>query len=120
MDGSVGTAMGRLGLEHGDWDKGLDAAAAKANKFKSEANDMTGALQTVGVGIAGFGAVVTGGLGLAINAAGNFEAQVNAIQAVMNPADWNQYGDAIKDTALRLGQDYPVSALEAAAAMEEL
>lgn len=122
MDASLGSAVGRLGLETGQFESGIDRASAKAQQLNTafDPRQITQNLQQIGYGVAGVGTVITAGFGSAIKSAVSFETQINAIQAVTDPADWQQYGQAIEDTAIQLGQDYPVSAGEAGAAMEEL
>lgn len=114
--------------------------ASIADLFITVSSDVTGALgglsavetglgrtttamaSTVPAGLALAGAATAIGAGFldTIDTAADFEQQINGIKAVMSPTEVLEFGTAIKDLALQLGQDTKYSAIEAAGAIEEL
>ena len=73
-----------------------------------------------GVFLAGLGAAILGGFGLAVQGATDFEQEMANVRSVMNPTDVATFGDALSDLALKLGADTTFSAQEAAGAIGEL
>ena len=73
-----------------------------------------------GVFLAGLGASILGGFGLAVQGATDFEQEMANVRSVMDPTDVATFGDALSDLALKLGADTTFSAQEAAGAIGEL
>lgn len=67
-------------------------------------------------GIAAIGA----GFGAATVAAAGFDESVASMRSKLSTAEWDTYGEALTKTSLRLGKDYPLSASEAAKAVDLL
>lgn len=70
--------------------------------------------------LAAGGTLIAAGFADAIGQAAQFQAQMNAVRAVMSPAEVAQFGGSLDKLALQLGADTKFSALEAAAGIEEL
>jgi TP901 family phage tail tape measure protein len=74
----------------------------------------------VALAFAGAATAVGAGFVDAIGAASSFDAQINGIKAVMSPTEVLEFGDAVRELALRLGADTKYSAEQAANAIEEM
>lgn len=122
-DYNLGTARGRVVIES-------DSSAAKkakeniddigdaAEKAGGKVSTLGSSMDTIASGSLVAGAGIATGLGLAVNAAGDFEFQMSAIEAVTG-ATADQMVN-VSDKAKQLGADTAFSAGEAGAAMEEL
>lgn len=116
MSYNLGTAEGVITTSYNG--KGVEAAnkdvenLTKKHVSASEAIDKVG--RTSGVA----GAAIAAGIGVAVNAAANFEQRMSAVQAVSGASQ--QEMDQLSKKALQLGKDTSFSATEAASAIEEL
>lgn len=127
MDASLGSAMGRLGLDTSGFESGIDRAVTKADQLTSGigsgADEAGRRLEKINAGmtVLGTGAVVagtamTGAFAFGVKAAMNFEAQMSAVASVSGASTEQLAG--LREEALRLGKDTSMSASEAGAAME--
>lgn len=115
-DYDLGRAEGEISVKYDG--SGINQANRGLTDFQSKAKDVQGSFQDVSrtTGIAA--AALAAGIGLAVNAAINFEQRVSAIGAVSG-ATADEL-DLLRRKALQLGADTAFSASEAALAMEEL
>lgn len=115
---SLGSARGKIEIDASDAVKGADSASDAVDKLGKKAEDNSAALGNIGKAAAGLGALVVGGLGIAVKSAADFEAGLSAIKAVSGATAEEM--SKVRDAALRIGKDTSFSASEAAAAFEEL
>lgn len=116
--GSLGSASGSIEISTDQAKRNIDSLGTAINGFGTNAARSFDSIQTAGFALGGFGAAVLGGFGLAAKAAGDFEFQMSAVQAVSGATGAEL--DALSDKALQLGADTSFSASESAAAIEEL
>ncbi|MGI8547761.1 MAG: phage tail tape measure protein, partial [Gemmatimonadaceae bacterium] len=127
-----------IGNAEGTINVNVDQALSNVGRLESGLNNVTGntaggmsglasnilkneaAITTVGRAGIGFGAVIAGGMGLAINSAATFEQTMSGVEAVMGPQVFAQFGTQLSDLALKLGKDTVYSANDAGLAIEEL
>lgn len=116
MSYNLGTAEGVITTTYNG--KGVDAANKDISKLEKGSKSVGEGLDKVGrtSGIAG--AAIAAGIGLAVNAAANFEQRMSAVQAVSGASQKEM--DQLSKKALQLGKDTSFSATEAASAIEEL
>ena len=116
MSYNLGTAEGTIALNYNG--KGADKAKKDVDelgKRGARADETFGKIgRTTGVA----GAAIAAGIGLAVNAAANFEQRMSAVQAVSGASQKEM--DQLSKKALQLGKDTSFSATEAAQAIEEL
>lgn len=113
-----------LGQAHGsivlDFDgSGIAKAMAALDQITESSLVSDSALQQVGDTLNSFGKIGTDALGSAVKSAADFQTQLSNLGAV-GGAEAMQNLEAIRETALALGQDTAFSASEAAAGMTEL
>ena len=116
MTFALGTATGRIVLDYDG--TGVEKAQADVKGLEKSSMSTSQGLRTVSRGAGIMGAAIAGGLGVAVNAAADFESKISAISAVSGATGDDL--DALRDKALQLGKDTVFSASEAASAMEEL
>jgi len=92
-----------------------DDASKVFSKVGNSAADLA---KTLAIGIAGAGAAVAAGLGIAVKSAADFSKEMSAVGAVSG-ATQDQMKQ-LSDLALQLGKDTSFSASEAAKGLEEL
>lgn len=116
MSYNLGTAEGVITTSYNG--KGVDAANKDVDQLTKKHSAASDAVDKVGrtSGIAG--AAIAAGMGVAINAAANFEQRMSAVQAVSGASQAEM--DQLSKKALQLGKDTSFSATEAASAIEEL
>lgn len=115
-DYSLGTAKGTIKI---DFDgKGAKQAEDSMSSLETKALKTERAFHSVSVTTGIAGAAMAAGLGLAVNAAIDFEQQLSNIGAVTNATSGEM--EAMRKKALQLGADTVFSAKDAASAMEEL
>jgi TP901 family phage tail tape measure protein len=116
MTFALGTATGRIVLDYDG--SGAKAAEADVKGLQKTSVSTSQGLRTVSrtAGIAGL--AIAAGLGVAVNAAADFEQRISAISAVSGATGDDL--DALRNKALQLGKDTQFSATEAAQAIEEL
>lgn len=115
-DYNLGTARGVIEIEYkGD---GPRQAQRDLRGTGSEADAASKKMGKAGTAMAGAGALIAGGLALALNSAANFEKQLSGIAAVSGAT--GEEMDGIRKKALQLGKDTQFSAAESAQAIEEL
>lgn len=114
---NLGTAEGTIALNY--------TGAGEADKAKKDIDDLTkkglstsDAMDKVGRSSAIAGAAIAAGIGVAVNAAANFEQRMSAVKAVSGASAAEM--DQLSKKALQLGKDTAFSATEAATAIEEL
>lgn len=115
-DYNLGTARGVIEIEYrGNGPqqaqrdmRGLGGAAEDANQRMSRAGNQ----------LAGTGAVIATGLGLAVKSAADFEKQLSNVAAVSGATDAEM--EQLRNKSLQLGKDTQFSASESASAIEEL
>jgi len=113
----LGTARGLI--EIGFDRKGVDAAKAAMADLGTASATLGRAVDDVGLRLAAFGAAATAPFAIAVTAAADFDAQLNAIAAVGGAAAQARLAE-IEQAALDMGASTRFSASEAAAGMEEL
>lgn len=115
-DYNLGTARGTIQI---DYKPGpADKAREDVEGIGKAAGSTDAALGKVARGAGIAGAIIAGGLAVAVNSAANFEQRLSAIEAVSGAT--GKQMDALSDKALQLGKDTQFSATESATAMEEL
>jgi TP901 family phage tail tape measure protein len=115
-DYNLGTARGVIEIEYkGD---GARKATEDLKGAGSAAQDQSAKVNKAGNQLAGAGAVIAGGLALAVKSAANFETRLSAVQAVSGASASEM--QQLRDKSLQLGKDTQFSASESAAAIEEL
>lgn len=118
--GDLGSVRGKIIIDAKDAQKGADEAGQAVEKFEKKAKDSSSrGLKDAANFAKGYGVVVAGGIGLAINAAASFEQALANVAAAGGKEAASQM-DAVRQKALQLGADTKFSATEAAAAMEVL
>jgi TP901 family phage tail tape measure protein len=104
---------------------GADVSAAQSgltsigNQLDRTANQFQAAAPAALV-LSAAGAAVAAGFGSAVTVAASFEQAMANVRAVMSPAEATQFGGALGDLAVQLGQQTVFSAREAAAGIGEL
>lgn len=117
-DYDLGTARGKIEIDASGAEYGIGKAIkAQDDLGKKSKNTSTQMMAAGGIMVSG-AAAIAGGLGVAVNAAANFEKQISGIAAVSGATGPEL--DRIREKALKLGADTKFSAGEAAGAMEEL
>jgi TP901 family phage tail tape measure protein len=113
----LGTATGTISIKY---DKNGGAAKAKADVegVGESAKKASVTSKELASGLAKGGAVIAGGLALAVNSAANFEQRLSAIKAVSGATAGEM--EKVRAKALQIGKDTAFSATDAAQAMEEL
>jgi len=122
-DYNLGTARGKVVI---DSDKSsarkastdVEGVGTAADKAKKKVGSLNDSLTTIGTSSVVAGAALAAGLGLAVNAAGDFEHGLSAIKAVSGATEGEMA--AINAKAIQLGQDTAFGASQAVGAMEEL
>ena len=118
--GDLGTLRGKIVIDGGEAEKGVDKADKSVDQFKKKhaaaSAEIADAAKTTAKVYSG---VVVGGFALAVNAAKNFEQSLANVAAAGGKQAADQM-DAIRKKALQLGADTSFSAVEAADAMEVL
>lgn len=115
-DYNLGTAHGQIVLDSDT--KGIDDAKKKTEDFKKSVEKAPQSADKLATGFAVAGAVVAGGLAVAINASADFEKRLSAIKAVSGASGAEM--ESLRNKALQLGKDTSFSAAESAQAIEEL
>lgn len=113
---NLGTARGVIEIEYNG--KGAQQASRDMRDVGTEAQNASARYSKSAGTLAKGGAVVAGGLALAIRSAANFEKGLSNIEAVSG-ATGSQM-EQIRNKALQLGKDTQFSASESAQAIEEL
>ena len=116
MSFALGTATGRIILDYDG--TGVDAAKKDVEGLKKSSMSASDGFGKIGktAGIAG--ALIVGGLAVAVNTAADFESRMSAVSAVSGATGGEL--DRLRDKALQLGKDTAFSASESASAIEEL
>lgn len=115
---SLGTASGRIVVDGSGAKSGFLVAEAAANGFFAVIDSKLQSVRQLGDNLAKTSAAGAAGMGIAVNAAANFEERLDAVAAVSGAT--SEEMAKISDAALRIGKDTSFSATEAASAMEEL
>lgn len=113
---SLGDAEGTIRIKYDS--RGVKDASNDIDDFSKRATKAQGNFRDVATTTGVAAGVLAAGIGLAVNAAIDFEKRVSAIGAVSG-ATADQM-ELLRKKALQLGQDTAFSASEAALAMEEL
>lgn len=104
--------------------RSFDKLTERINKLNERVNRLGSTLQSAGADFAApflaGGAAITAGLGSAVNAAMDFEAQMSNIKSVMSPEQVAKYSGTLEKLAIQMGKETKFSALEAAQGIEEL
>jgi TP901 family phage tail tape measure protein len=116
MSYNLGTAEGVITTTYNG--KGVDAANKDVEKLTKGHMNASQAIDKVGRTSGLAGAAIAAGIGLAINAAANFEQRMSAVQAVSGASASEM--DQLSQKAIQLGKDTAFSASDAASAIEEL
>jgi len=115
-DYNLGTARGVIEIEYkGD---GAKQASKDLRGTGSAATDADQRMRKASTGMAVAGAVIAGGLALAVNSAADFEKQLSNVQAVSGASADEM--EVLRNKSLQLGKDTAFSASESAMAIEEL
>jgi TP901 family phage tail tape measure protein len=115
-DYNLGTARGVIEIEYNG--NGANQASRDLRATGSAADDAAARTSKAGGQLATAGAVIAGGLGLAVKSAADFEARLSAVQAVSGASAAEM--EQLRDKSLQLGKDTAFSASESASAIEEL
>lgn len=112
----LGSAEGVISTTYNG--KGADEANKDFDNLRKKSTGASDAVGKVGnvAGVAGL--AVAAGIGLAVNAAANFEERMSAVKAVSGASSDEM--DQLSKKALQLGKDTSFSATDAASAIEEL
>ena len=116
MSYNLGTAEGVITTTYNG--KGVDAANKDVDKLTKSHMGASEAIGKVGTASGVAGAAIAAGIGVAVNAAANFEQRMSAVQAVSGASGAEM--DQLSKKALQLGKDTSFSATDAASAIEEL
>lgn len=116
MSYNLGTAEGVITTSYNG--KGVDAANKDVDKLTKGHGEASAAIDKVGRTSGAAGLAIAAGIGLAVNAAANFEQRMSAVKAVSGASASEM--DALSKKALQLGKDTQFSATDAASAIEEL
>lgn len=115
-DYNLGTARGVIEIEYNG--SGATQATRDMRGIGTTAEDSSRRMNKAGTQMAGAGAIIAGGLALAVNSAADFEQQLSGIASVSGATDKQM--EAIRNKSLQLGKDTVFSASESANAIEEL
>lgn len=116
MSYNLGTAEGVITTSYNG--KGVDAANKDVDKLTKQHTSASAAIDKVGTTSGIAGAAIAAGIGVAVNAAANFEQRMSAVKAVSGASGAEM--DQLSKKALQLGKDTSFSATDAASAIEEL
>lgn len=115
-DYNLGTARGVIEIEYkGD---GVKQASQDLQATGTAADNASKKYGKAGTVMLASGAVIAGGLALAVKSAATFEKQLSNVEAVSGASAQEMEG--LRDKALQLGKDTQFSAAESASAIEEL
>lgn len=112
----LGTATGTIEIKYSD--KGTKRAKDDLEGVGTSAKKAGISGDQMAKGLAATGAVIAGGLAVAVNSAATFEQRLSAIKAVSGSTAAEM--EKVRAKALQIGKDTAFSATEAAQAMEEL
>ena len=118
MSYDLGSAVGKIVVDGSGASKGFNVAGAAASGFFKIIDNKVESIKKLGENLLKIGATTSAGLGVAINAAADFEVGLSAIEAVSGATAKEM--DLISEAALRIGSETSFNATEAASAMEEL
>jgi TP901 family phage tail tape measure protein len=116
MSYNLGTAEGVITTSYNG--KGVSEANKDVDKLTKGHKDAAEAVNKVGRASGIAGVAVAAGIGVAVNAAANFEQRMSAVKAVSGASAAEM--DQLSKKALQLGKDTSFSATDAASAIEEL
>lgn len=116
MSYNLGTAEGVITTSYNG--KGVEAANKDVDKLTKSHMSASEAVDKVGRTSGLAGAAIAAGIGVAVNAAANFEQRMSAVKAVSGASADEM--DQLSKKALQLGKDTQFSATDAASAIEEL
>lgn len=116
MSYDIGTARGVIEMEYNG--RGVTQAEADLKGLEKGSDRTSRSLNKASNVAGGAGLAIAAGLGVAVNAATNFEQRMSAVEAVSGATASEM--DALSDKALQLGKDTAFSATESAQAIEEL
>lgn len=117
-DYDLGTARGRIEIDSSGAEQGAQRAGQALGGIGKQGDAAANSLLQVGTGLATVSVAAVAGLGIAVNAAANFEKSISAVGAVSNATEGEL--EKVRKKALQLGADTKFSAGESAQAMEEL
>lgn len=117
--------------------KAVDQASATLRQVAQSTSSMGTAARSVGPSFSAMSSAMTAGtlaahglmaaarglvdiFGSMGGAAVDFDQSMASIRSKLSNAEWDQYGEALNKTVLRLGKDYPLSAAEAGKAVDLL
>lgn len=115
-DYNLGTARGVIEIDYRG--NGATQASRDLRATGSAATDANQKMDRAGRGMMVAGAVIAGGLALAVNSAADFEKQLSNVQAVSGASAAEM--EQLRAKSLQLGKDTAFSASESAGAIEEL
>jgi TP901 family phage tail tape measure protein len=115
-DYNLGTARGVIEIEYNG--QGATQASRDMRNVGSSAQDASARYSKSAGTLAKGGAVIAGGLALAVKSAADFEKGLSNIEAVSGAS--SDQMEQIRNKALQLGKDTQFSASESASAIEEL
>lgn len=115
-DYNLGTARGVIEIEYRG--NGPQQAQRDMRGLGGAADDANARMSKAGTRLAGAGALIATGLGLAVKSAADFEKQLSNVAAVSGATDAEM--EQLRNKSLQLGKDTQFSASESASAIEEL
>lgn len=112
---TIGSLMVRIGADLSDFEKSMNEFQKTFGKL---GNKVAAAGQQIGTAFGAASAAIAVGLGLAVNKAMDFDAQMSKVGAIAGASTAEL--QAMRDAALDLGASTSLSASEVAAAMQEM
>ena len=113
---NLGTARGVIEIDYRG--NGATQASADLRNVGTTADQSAQKMDKAGRGMVVAGAVIAGGLAVAVKSAADFEKQLSNVAAVSGATDAEM--EQLRDKSLQLGKDTQFSAAESAGAIEEL
>jgi len=117
-DANLGTARGRIEIDGSGAEREFKKIRDEGHDTFSSLEEASGSLMKMGGVIAGAGAAISGGIGLAVKTAGDFDAAMNQVGAVSG-ATGKEFQD-LRGLAQDLGASTRFSASESAEGMSFL
>lgn len=113
---NLGTIEGDIKIRYDS--AGIDKAIEDQDKYVRKTSDASAAVQNLGNKSLGAGALIAGGLGVAVKTAADFEKTLSGVKAVSGATADEM--EKIRAKAMQIGEDTAFSSTQAAMAMEEL
>src|SRR5262245_7587948 len=119
MATSMADITATLTLDDAQFQSGMSAAGSSIDSLSGKASASDANIRAAGAGMAAFGAAGVAAFGSSVQAASEFQQELDVIGSV-GGADAQASMDQIQAAALQMGAQTKFSAQEAAQGMEEL